>query len=262
MNNEKSPYLHPRVYEIAFSFRDYPQSVDFIEAAVGAAGLTEIDSMVELGCGPGQYCREFSRRGKTAFGVDLEEPMLTYLEQLCRDEDLTCQGIPADMRSFRLPQPVDLAVCMMATFGHLLTNQDTIDHFHAVADNLTDRGMYVVELPHPCDMFGAGNSTDNCWTIEKDGLKVTTDWGSKSTLDPLTEIDDVTARYTVESVDKTETFESHTQTRHISAGLIRSLIENSGRFKIASMYGDLNIDQPFDNTKKSWRMILVLRKHA
>jgi SAM-dependent methyltransferase len=218
--------------------------------------------MVELGCGPGQYCREFSRRGKTAFGVDLETPMLAYLEQLCKDEDLTCRAINADMRAFRLPQPVDLAVCMMATFGHLLTNRDTVDHLNAVADNLTDGGIYIIELQHPRDMFCVGKSTDNCWTIEKDGLKVTTDWGSESTLDPLTEIEDVTTRYTVESEDTTETFESHTQTRHISAGLIRALIDNSSRFKIASMYGDLNIDQPFDNTKKSWRMILVLRKHS
>jgi SAM-dependent methyltransferase len=262
MKSEISPYLHPRIYDIGFSFRDYPQSVDFVEAAVGAAGLTEIDSVVELGCGPGQYCREFSRRGKAAFGVELEEPMLAYFEQLCKDEELPCKAVRADMRSFRLPQPVDLAVCMMATFCHLLTNRDTVDHFHAVADNLTDRGMYLIELPHPRDLFAAGKSTENRWTIEKDGLKVTTDWGSESKLDPLTEIEDVTVRYTTESEDKTEAFESHTQNRHISAGLVRALIENSGRFKIASMYGDLKLDQPFDDSKESWRMILVLRKHT
>ena len=188
--------------------------------------------------------------------------MLAYLDQLCKDEELTCKAVRADMRSFHLPRPVDLAVCMMSTFCHLLTNQDTVDHFHAVADNLTERGMYLIELPHPRDMFAAGNSSENHWTIDKDGLKVTTDWGSESKLDPLTEVEDVTVRYTVESEDGTETYEGHTRSRHISAGLIRALIENSGRFKIAAMYGDLKLEQPFDDSKKSWRMILVLRKHA
>ncbi len=74
-----SPYQYPELYELAFSWRDYSNAVDFISEAAALAGLTEIRSMVELGCGPGQYCREFARRGVTAYGVDSSPEMALWI---------------------------------------------------------------------------------------------------------------------------------------------------------------------------------------
>jgi len=88
--------------------------------------------MVEFGCGPGQYCREFARNGVKAYGVDISPEMIAYIRSKCLEEKLDCTVIEADFRNFNLKQPVDLAVCMMATFGYLLTNEDIINHFHAV----------------------------------------------------------------------------------------------------------------------------------
>ena len=75
-----TPYSLPEIYEIAFSFRDYPKTVDSIIAICAKAGLTRIESAIELGCGPGQYCREFARRKIQSYGIDLSSEMVSYVK--------------------------------------------------------------------------------------------------------------------------------------------------------------------------------------
>ena len=265
-------YSLPGIYEIAFSFRDYPQACDFIAEAANLAGSKQIGSMLELGCGPGQYCLEFAKRGIKACGLDLSEEMTSHVRHLAESKKLNCSVILNDMRDFQLGEPVDLAVCMMATPEHLLTNRDMLDHLNSVADGLSDDGIYIMEMSHPRDFLTPSSSTQNHWTMESGETKVTTYWGENSRkdadvrhlgdIDPLTEISDVKVRYIVEKHGKTTEHQFETQTRAYTAGLMRALIELSGRFKIANMYGDLDVNQPFDNTDKSWRMIFVLKKWA
>ena len=255
-----SPYSLPQIYELAFSFRDYPKAVDFLIAASEAAGLPKIGAMVELGCGPGQYCREFARRGTASFGVDLSDDMVAYTRQCCRDENLPCEIIEADMRAFGLPAPVDLAVCMMATFHLMLTNDDIVAHLNAVADNLTPGGLYIAELSHPKDIYRPESCADNRWTMEDNYCSVTTDWASDSILDPITEVRNGTVTFKIKHPTRTETHSFSESWREISVGLIHALVELSGRFRIVATYGDLDLNVPFDTDKKAWRMVLILQK--
>lgn len=262
MPDHKNPYSDPEIYELAFSWRDYPKVVRFITEAARQAGLENISSMAELGCGPGQYCRQFARQSVKSYGLDLSDEMVAYASAACEKEKLDCHLIHGDMRSFKLPQVVDLAVCMMATIGYLLTNRDILDHFDAVAENLKPDGLYLIELPHPRDIFGEGKSTKNAWEINSDNLKVKIDWCTDAIFDPLDETDFGTVRINFERDGQPGVIEAKERTRRVNLGLIRSLIQLSGRFKIVSMFGDLDINQTFDNSEKSWRMILLLRKHS
>lgn len=262
MNEQKSPYSEPEIYEFAFSWRDYPKAVDFITEAAAGAGWSDVRSMVELGCGPGQYCLEFARRGLKSFGVDLSPEMVSYTSEKSMKEKLDCEIVEADFKTFSLPCRVDLAVCMMNTFTYLLTNRDILEHFNAVADCLNQDGLYLIELSHPRDLFSPVKSAKNTWEMEKENFKLKIDWCSDATFDPLTEVDQGTVKINCVKDGKTRQIESNEQSRRISLGLIRSLIENSERFKIVSMYGDLDINQTFDNSDKSWRMILLLRKYS
>jgi len=256
----KSPYDRPELYEFAFSWRDYARTVDFIAEAAALVGMEEIKSMVDLGCGPGQYCRDFARRGVTAFGVDSSPEMVLYAQRYFDEEKLPGYIMEADMRSFQLERKVDLAVCMMATFVHLLTDRDVLDNFNAVADNLCDDGLYLLELPHPRDVFDTDKSTKDVWEMEHDGAKLSIDWCSDATFDPITEMDRGTVRFKLEKDGQVESFESPDETRRITFGRLRALLELSGRFHIASMYGDLDVNIPFDNAKKAWRLVILLRK--
>ncbi|MEA3297282.1 MAG: class I SAM-dependent methyltransferase [candidate division Zixibacteria bacterium] len=255
-----NPYQLPELYELAFSWRDYTKAVDFITEAAKRAGLPAIGSMVELGCGPGQYCREFARRGITSYGVDLSPEMALYAQKLYDDENLPGYVLESDFRNFKLEKPVDLAICMMATFNLLLTNNDVVDHFNSVADNLTEGGIYLIELPHPRDTFRMGSCSEDKWEMEKDDLKLSIDWSSNSVFDPAMEVDHTTVRLTTEKNGITQIFESPEDAHRLGLGHLKALIELSGRFRIVEIYGDLDINQTFDKTKKSWRLIPVLQK--
>ena len=121
--------------------------------------------------------------------------------------------------------------------------------------------IYIAELPHPRDVFDSSPDEKNfIWDIEKDGIKVHTEWGIDRTFDPITEVDSETVRMTYEAEGRTETIAGPDHIRNIGYGLIRALILLSGRFEIAATYGDIDVSQTFDNSKKAWRMVLVLRK--
>jgi SAM-dependent methyltransferase len=256
----RNPYEHPELYEWAFSWRDYGKAADFITEAAKLAGYAEIKSMVELGCGPGQYCREFSRRGVTAYGVDISPEMALYAQRIYDDEKLPGHILEADMCDFRLEQKVDVACCMMATFNHLLTNRDIVDHLNAVAENLREDGLYILELPHPRDTYDTGKSTQDVWEMEKDGAKLSIDWCSDGVFDPLTETDNGTVKFTLEKEGVLKNYEAPSESRRLGFGALRALLDLSGRFHIAAMYGDLDVNIPFDNAKAAWRLVLVLRK--
>ncbi|MDH3889723.1 MAG: class I SAM-dependent methyltransferase [candidate division Zixibacteria bacterium] len=260
MPEPRNPYENPDLYELAFSWRDYAKATDFISEAARLAGCAEIKSMVELGCGPGQYCREFGRRGVTAYGVDLSPEMALYAQRTYDEEKLPGHILEADMRDFRLEQRVDLACCMMATFSHLLTNRDIVEHLDAVADNLREGGLYVLELPHPRDAFDTGKSTQDVWEMEEEGAKLSIDWCSDGVFDPLTETDLGTVKFSLEQDGLVKNYESPSESRRLVFGTLRALLDLSGRFHIAAMYGDLDVNIPFDNAKAAWRLVLVLRK--
>ena len=254
------PYERPELYELAFAWRDYGQSIDFLSEASHLFGLKAIKSMVELGCGPAQYAREFARRGIEAFGVDLAPEMALYAQKTFDNENLPGYVLEADMRDFNLEHPVDLAVCMMATFGLMLTNDDIVQHFRAVAKNLTTGGLYIIEMPHPRDVFNVESSTKNVWEMEKDGGKLSIDWASEPDFDPITEISTGNVLMTWELDGTIDKHVAPERFREYGLGVLKALMELAGGLELVTIYGDMKVDVPFDNTKKAWRMIPVLRK--
>jgi len=256
----RSPYEKPELYELAFAWRDYKQSVDFLIDASREAGLADIKAMVELGCGPAQYAREFARRGIPGYGVDISPEMALYAQSIYDRDNLPGGIIESDFRDFSLEKPAELAICMMATFGYLLTNDDIVRHFRSVARNLVSNGLYILELPHPRDIYDVEKSTKDVWEMENEQVKLTIDWASDSTFDPITEIDAGTVRMKLEDNGDVTELTSPDQTRRLGLGHLRALLQLAGCFEIVAMYGDLRVEQQFDSTKKSWRMIPVLKK--
>ena len=47
------------------------------------------------------------------------------------------------MTDFRLKQPVDAALCMQDSQGHLLTNEQLLAHLQCVARSLRRGGLYA-----------------------------------------------------------------------------------------------------------------------
>ena len=255
-------YTLPQIYDIAFDFRDVKGEVDFLLDAFRKHTGREARSAIEIACGPAYHVREIARRGLVADGLDLEPSMVNYARELIAREELDARIFEGDMRGFKAPRKYDLAFILLASFGHLLTNQDILDNFDCVSELLADDGLYVIVTAHPRDFFAEEEpSLKTYWEMEREGIKVVTDWGgSNQQFDPLTEIDDVVISFTVTQNGQTTRHEFPERLRRLSFQTFLALVRLSGRFEIKDLLGDFDLGCRLSNAEESNRLLAVLGK--
>jgi hypothetical protein len=75
------------------------------------------------------------------------------------------------MTDFRLPRPVDAAICMQDSQGHLLETAELVAHLRAVRRNLRPGGLYVFDRMVPNGWRPGARWT---WTRRRRGITVRT----------------------------------------------------------------------------------------
>lgn len=262
--NELSTYSLPKYYDIAFDFREMDREMKFIKDLCKRHLGRPLESVVELGCGPAYHAIHLSKEPgiRRSFGIDSSPEMVEYAQEKNRRESGDAEIELGDMRDFKLDQPVDLALCMLATFHLLLSNDDMISCLRSTASNLMPGGMFIIECSHPSDIFSSKQTTANEWTMERDGISVTTRWGETGDpKDPITQIDQVTVGFEVDDSGEHKEFKIVEPTRMLTYQEMVLLVEVSGVFRLVDVFGANDVNQPFDNQKGSWRMTAVLRKN-
>ncbi|MFQ5926362.1 MAG: class I SAM-dependent DNA methyltransferase [Terriglobia bacterium] len=108
--------------------------------------LPQVRSVCELACGTGTTALEFARRGLRVFAVDDSSAMCRLTQQKARRARLPVQVLRADMRSFRLPQPVDLVTCEFDAINHVPRKADLGRVARAVARALRPGGYFYFDV--------------------------------------------------------------------------------------------------------------------
>lgn len=254
-------YSQARYYDIVFN-RDVSREVEFVTALYRRQTGRDLESVLELACGPGYHARAFARRGVRAVGLDLREEMIDFARAEAGKETGDLDWLAGDMRDFRLSKPVSVALSMFDAIDCLLTNDEIIRHFRAVATNLEPSGMYFLENTHPrdCSPYRYG---DFQYHGERDGCEVTITWAvNHPAVNPLTQVIRPEVQVLVREKGSSHLFTDQASERFLSAQEISALVELSGAFTICGWYGDFDLNQPFDNTPASRRMIAVLQKRG
>src|SRR3970282_2930367 len=81
--------------------------------------------------------------------------------------------------TLKLREPVDAAFTAFDGLDALLTNEDLISHFNAVAENLTPGGIYLIDLSHPRDCSLAQYGTFE-YAGSRNGVQVEIHWATNS----------------------------------------------------------------------------------
>jgi len=255
----KTFYQKAYYYDVIFD-RDVSSEVDFLMNVYKKHSGLEAKSALDICCGPGYHAREFSRRGMRAVGLDLSQEMIDFAKEKSSAEGTTVEWVAQDMRQFSLSQPVDIAFTLFDGIDALLTNSDIVAHLRAVAANLTEKGIYVLEITHPRDtsLFNYGKFS---YHGERNGTKVDLVW---ATNEPKFDIKTCTAEVEIEIYvrENGKDFVIHDKAveRMLFPQEIILLAEQSGMIKVVDWFGDLDIKQPFDSTPKSRRMVVVMQK--
>ncbi len=253
-------YDRAMYYDVVFN-RDVSSEVGFVEDVYRYFnGGKKISSVIDIACGPGYHAREFARHGIHAYGLDLRPEMLKFADHQAQQEDVKVNWLVADMRTFRLPSPVDAAFCMFDGLDCLLTNDNLVKHFQAVASNLSPGGIYVVDLSHPIEIDWSHYKKFH-YSGHRKGIQVDIHWATNNPrYDLATGIAHVDVEMHINDHGKQIVVKDSADERLMFPQEINLLAEVSKSLKVVGWYGDFKISQPLDYTSNSRRMIGVLQK--
>jgi SAM-dependent methyltransferase len=120
-------------------------------------------SLIDLGCGPGLYCREFAARGWKVLGVDINESAIDYATRTSESSGLPARYLKQSYLEKMDVGSFDLATCIYCDFGALTKKQQEVFLQHA-RELLNPDGVLVF------DVFGPGISRTKTegrtWTRE------------------------------------------------------------------------------------------------
>lgn len=151
--------------QIGFSLRMIPYLLEILERR-GFEGR----AMLDLACGTGTVALAFAQRGWRVYGVDASAAMLAQARRKAAEVGLPLLLSQQDMRSFTLPERVDLVTCLFDSLNYLLTVEDLQQTFSRVAASLQPEGLFI------CDMntiWALSQIWDhNSYFSESEGLSV------------------------------------------------------------------------------------------
>jgi SAM-dependent methyltransferase len=122
------------------------------EALIRRYGI-RFRSAADLGCGTGLFACYLSRcRGVPVFAVDISSAMLREAARNCGNLNVCL--LRQDIRSLRLPHPVDLMTANFDTLNHLMADSDLRLAFRRIHANLRPGGHVYFDLITPCQPLG------------------------------------------------------------------------------------------------------------
>ncbi len=254
-------YNYPEYYDIAFGYRDLDLECDFIEKQIAVHSRSNNFSLLDIACGTGSHLVEMGKRGFEVAGFDISPKMIEYARKKAELNGVDAHLWIDNMVSFRTSRKYGCAINLLTGFNYLLRNEDVESHLYRVGNVLEPGGLYIIEMNHPREFITNKPSTSNSWVELNEDIEVEVDWDNeRSEINLLTHI--VTTRPIIRIKDKKKqlTIKMEEKFRIYLYQEILHFVKCSEHFELVNAFGSFRFDKPLDNTRDSWRMILVLRK--
>lgn len=253
----KAQYSAPQLYEIAFDMNRKAE-VDFLVHCFRKYGRRPTREVLDIACGTGPHLARLAARGYTMTGLDLSPRNIEYLRERLAARGQTAELIVGDMTDFRLRRPVDAAICMQDSQGHLLTNEQLLAHLRCVARSLKRGGLYIF------DRYMASSWTDPArswsWSRRRGRLTVRASFSALNDVNPVSQV--FRERMTLEAVEN-GTRRVYRQT-HLSRMVfpqeLRALVELAGGFEFVQWFFGFKPHQVLERSKHPLLMVVVLRR--
>lgn len=130
-------------YDTMMEFIDYPRWVNYVTDIIHKFKKNP-KTILDLACGTGTPSLFLAKKGYKIIGLDSSKEMLKVMrEKLKKYNPLLIHG---DMRSFKLPYPVDSAMCLFDSLNYLLTEKELINTFTSVYNNLRWDGLFLFDM--------------------------------------------------------------------------------------------------------------------
>jgi SAM-dependent methyltransferase len=255
--SRKREYSAPRLYEIAFDMNRKGE-VDFLVHCFRRFAKRPVRRVVDIACGTGPHLVRLADRGYRMSGLDLSPRNVEFLRARLADTGHDGELVVGDMTDFRLAQPVDAAICMQDSQGHLLTNEQLVAHLRSVARSLRRGGLYVF------DRYMASSWTDPArawsWSRRRGRVIVRASFSALNDVNPVTQV--FTERMTLEAVENgtRRVYRQKHLSRMVFPQELRALVDLAGGFEFVQWFFGFKPHQILERSKHPLLMVVVLRR--
>ena len=250
-------YNAPRLYEIAFDMNRKAE-VDFHVHCFRRFARRPVRRVRDIACWTGPHLMRLAQHGYAMTGLDLSAKNIEFLRQRLAAKGHRGECIIGDMTDFRLARPVDAAICMQDSQGHLLTNEQVLAHLRCVARSLRKGGLYVFDRYLASSWTNPARSWS--WSKRRGKLIVRASFSALNDVDPVSQI--FRERMTLEAVEN-GTRRVYRQT-HLSRMVfpqeLRTLVALAGGFEFVQWFFGFKPHQVLERSKHPLLMVVVLRK--
>ena len=255
--NRRTSYSAPKYYDIAFNmFRK--MECDFLEASFAKHGVGPIRRVLDIACGTGPHLLRLAKRGYEMVGLDLSPENLAYVKEQASSKGLRIHLMQADMTDFEGPHAFDAAICMQDSQGHLLTNEQILDHFRAVAQAVRPGGLYIFDRMIPNNW--AHPATRWSWTRRQGGITVRTVFRTMLDINEVSQVCREEIRFEVSEGAKKRVIRQQYPTRVVFPQELRALILLNRQFELVSWHPNFHLHRRLEDAKRPLMIVAVLRR--
>jgi SAM-dependent methyltransferase len=253
----KREYSAPRLYEIAFDMNRKGE-VDFLVQCFRRFARRPVRRVLDIACGTGPHLVRLAARGYRMTGLDLSPKNIQYLRERLDTGGLAGDLVVGDMTDFRLARPVDAAICMQDSQGHLLTNAQLVAHLRAVARNLSRGGLYVFDRYMASSWTNPARSWS--WSRRRGGLIVRASFSALNDVDPVSQV--FKEHMTLEAVENgtRRVYRQTHMSRMVFPQELRSLVDLAGGFEFVQWFFGFKSHQILERSRHPLLMVVVLRR--
>jgi SAM-dependent methyltransferase len=250
-------YSAPRLYEIAFDMNRKGE-VDFLVHCFRRFAKRPVRRVLDIACGTGPHLVRLADRGYEMSGLDLSSKNIEFLRARLADKGHEGELVVGDMTDFRLARPVDAAICMQDSQGHLLTNDQLVAHLRSVARSLRRGGLYVF------DRYMASSWTDPArawsWSRRRGRVIVRASFSALNNVNPVSQV--FTERMTLEAVENgtRRVYRQKHQSRMVFPQELRALVDLAGGFEFVQWFFGFKPHQVLERSRHPLLMVVVLRR--
>lgn len=193
--------------------------------------------MLEPCCGTGRFLLALPRHGYSVTGYDRNPEMLEYArKRIARHGNPSmASAVPGDMVTARFGREYDAALNSINSIGYLLSDEDVVEHLRNTGGSLRHGGVYIVHIA--CAWEGEPDLSHNTWTMERDGVKVTTSWRIERD-DPETRLSHQVCTMDIDDHGETSVLVFRETMRLWFHDDVRALVERSGTLRYEALYSE------------------------
>jgi SAM-dependent methyltransferase len=250
-------YSAPQLYEIAFDMNRKGE-VDFLVHAFKRYARRPVRRVLDIACGTGPHLARLADRGYQMVGLDLSPDNIRFLGNRLLAGGHRGELIVGDMTDFSLARPVDAAICMQDSQGHLLTNEQLLAHLRCVGRALRRGGLYVFDRYMASSWTNPARSWS--WLRRRGRITVRASFSALNDVDPVTQV--FRERLTLEAVENgtRRTYRQTHLSRMVFPQELRALVDLAGGFEFVQWYFGFKPHQVLERSRHPLLMVVVLRK--